>query len=414
MDGQRLGEKRRAVVSESAVQRAKVISEFVEGRLTRGNAALALQISERQVSRWATRYKAQGVLGCEHGNFGKASPRKVPELIRARVLELAKNKYLGFNFLHLHEMLHAHENLDVGYSTLKRLLRDERIAKRRRRASRRTRKHRERYPQAGLMLQMDGSEHRWLAGRPPCVLIAGIDDATSEIPYGVFVPSENLEGYLVVIREICLKKGIPGVIYVDHASWLSGTNKYDEGGQFSRICRELGISLIFANSPQAKGRVERLWQTLQDRLIAELAYHRIQTLEEATRYLNERFIPETWDARFTVPAKDEEPFWRTSPAKEALEEVLAYKYLRVIRYDHTILWENGMYKIGAELGCSIANRQAEIRLYPDGTIRGFFAGKDLELIRIQRPGEKTGKPPKLEKWALFSRQQAQQSTRKNE
>lgn len=409
-----LGEKRRAVVSENAVQRSKIISEFVEGRLTRENAALALQISERQVSRWATRYKAQGVLGCEHGNFGQVSPRRTPELIQARVVELAKTKYLGFNFRHFHEMLHAHENLDIGYSTLKRMLKDERIAKRRRRASRRPRKHRDRYPQAGLMIQMDGSEHRWLAGQPPCVLIAGIDDATSEIPYGVFVPSENLEGYLLVIREMLLRKGLPGVIYVDHASWLSGTNKYDESGQFGRICKDLGISLIYANSPQAKGRVERLWQTLQDRLIAELAYHRVDSLEKATSYLNDKFLPETWNVRFTVPAKDEEPFWRVSPSKEVIEQTLAYKYLRVIRYDHTVLWDGGLYKIAADLGCSIANRQAEIRLYSNGTIRGFFAGRDLELTRIQRPGEKTGKPPKLEKWALFSRQQAQLSAKRSE
>jgi hypothetical protein len=242
------------------------------------------------------------------------------------------------------------------------------------------------------MLQMDGSDHEWVKGQH-WTLIAGIDDASSEVPYGEFFPTENLEGYLRVLRFTIEKKGVPLVLYVDHASWLSGTTKSHETGQFKRICEELAITLIFANSPQAKGRIERLWNTYQDRLVAEFAYHRITDRRTANEYLNNEFLPKTWNARFTVAPKRPESCYRAAPTMEGLHEILCLKYQRKVRNDHTILWGNRLYRITASLSYSIAKRSVEIRQYADNQMRGYYAGLDLELSLVNRVEDRVQNHP---------------------
>jgi hypothetical protein len=176
---------------------------------------------------------------------------------------------------------------------------------------------------------------------------------------------------------------------VDHAAWLSGTAKNDESGQFKRICEELEITLIFANSPQAKGRVERLWQTFQDRLVAEMKYYKINDIIQANQYLNNKFLPQTWNQKFTVMPKSPGSLYRAAPTSQALEEILSYKYARKVRNDHTILWDNQLYKIEAQLPHSLAKRQIEIRKDSTGFIQGFYAGRNLELCLVERHGDRT-------------------------
>jgi transposase len=383
--------EKRLVVSRKAVGRYKVVSEFEEGKLTRKEAASALGISERQLTRLAQRNRAEGVLGLEHRGYGKEARNRTPALIQERIRTLASQKYRNFNYQHLHEMIIEHEKIEVSYSTLKRILSSLGPPKRGRRRKK-VRTHRNRYTCAGLMMQMDGSDHEWVKGKK-WVLIGGIDDATSNVPYGEFRPTEGLSGYLSVLRQVIEKTGVPRVLYVDHASFLSGTAKDDESGQFRRICEELGITLIFANSPQAKGRIERLWQTFQDRLIAELGYHGITEMGEATRYLNEKFLPETWNQKFTVEPKSAEALYRPAPTPEALNEILACKYTRKVRNDHTILWGNRTYQISAKLPYSLAKREIEIREYSTGIIQGYHAGRNLELKMIVKPEDRPSRQP---------------------
>lgn len=382
---------KRLILSENTLHRHKIVGEFVEGKLTRKEVALALSLSERQISRLVDRWVKGGPTALEHGLRGRSSGRKTPEALRGRVIELAKEKYVNFNFKHLSEVLWEWEGIKLSYSSIKRWLSPLKLVKKARR--RRIPRHRrERYSSPGLMVQMDGSEHRWVNGKV-WVLIAGIDDATSDVPYGEFFETEGLYGYLQVVRKILELRGIPRILYVDHAAWLSGTSKNDETGQFKRLCDELGITLIFANSPQAKGRVERLWGTLQDRLVAELRFHKITDKLEATRYFNEVFLPKTWRKRFTVPPKSKKTLYRTAPGPKGLDEIFCHKYVRKVRNDHTVLWQNQLYSIKADLGYSIAKSAVEIRVYSDGTARGFYAGRDLEFKRVMRPMEPTQNRP---------------------
>jgi transposase len=382
--------EKRLIVSSRTISRYKIISQYEEGKLTRREAALALSMSERQVTRLANSCRKGGVLAMEHGNSNKTSPHRIPELIRERVRYLATEKYVDFNYQHLHETIRSLEGIEISYSSVKRICASLGTKKPRRR--KKVRKHRNRYASAGLMMQMDGSDHSWVTGKN-WTLIAGIDDASSEVPYGEFFPTEGLLGYLAVLRRVIQIRGIPRVIYVDHAAWLSGTTKNDEAGQFKRICEELEITLIFANSPQAKGRVERLWQTFQDRLVAELNHYGIREIAQANQYLNETFLPKTWNEKFTVTPKSPESLYRPAPTPRALEEVLSYKYFRKVRNDHTILWGNRLYKITINLPHSLAKRHIEIREYSTGLIQGFYAGRNLELKVIERTEDRPPRQP---------------------
>lgn len=273
-----MASEKRLIVSQKTVGRYKVISEFEEGKLSRMEASLALGLTERQVTRLAKACREGGVLAMEQQNAGKTSPRRISELIRERVKYLASEKYIDFNYRHLYETISTQEAIGISYSSVKRICGSLGANKRPRRRKK-IRKYRARYASAGLILQMDGSNHPWVRGRN-WTLIAGIDDATSEVPYGEFFPTEGFLSYLAVLRKVIQIRGVPRVIYVDHASWLSGTTKNEESGQFKRICEELGITLIFANSPQAKGRVERLWQKRSHDFVGQPDSFRASTLAE--------------------------------------------------------------------------------------------------------------------------------------
>lgn len=380
----------RRLVSERALQRNSVIEAFVSREMSRAEASQALGLSVRQVSRIAEAWKLQGIQGLEHGNFGRESNFKIKPTLKRLIEELSVGKYLNFNAKHFHEKLAEIEKIEVSYSTVKRIVSAQGKFKTKRKP-RRKRKYRDRYPTRGLMLQMDGSEHDWVKGKNWC-LISGIDDATSEVPYGAFFETEGLDGYLGVLEEIFIRWGVPKILYVDHASWLSGTcSKVDGKGQFKRVCDDLGIILLFANSPQAKGRIERLWGTFQDRLIAELELHQIREREDATRYLNEVFLPETWNKKFIVAPKNSESSLGAKVTREVIKESLCYKYKRIVRNDETILWGNELYQLHTEFTHQLAKREVEVRIYQDGNMGVFFAGRELEVTHIKRPA---GRPSK--------------------
>lgn len=383
--------EKRLIVSKKAIGRYKVISQFEEGKLSRIEAASALGVSERQITRLVKKHRDGGVLGLEHGNSHRASKNRIPLEIRERVKSLASQKYINFNYQHLFEMLQEYEQLEISYSSVKRICSSLGPPKKARRRQK-VRRYRNRYASAGLMIQMDGSDHEWVKDKQ-WVLIAGIDDATSEVPYGEFFRTEGLSGYIAVLQRIIRIKGVPRVIYVDHASWLSGTTKTEDSGHFRGICEELGITVIFANSPQAKGRVERLWQTFQDRLSAELNHHGITSIRQATEYLNQKFLPQTWNAKFLVEPKNPDSMYRPAPTAEAMKEILAYKAYRKVRNDHTILWGNRTYLITAKFSYSLAKREIEIRQYSTGLIQGYHAGKNLELQLIVKPEDRPSRQP---------------------
>lgn len=368
--------EKRVIVSEKSLNREQVLRDFNRGLLSRIEASELMEVSQRTVSRALRRLRQGGILELEHKNSGRAPWNKVSEDYRVKVLTLLKGKYFTFNLKHFHEHLIEVEKIELSYSAVKRIARHAKITRSRKRRSP-IRKKRKRHSASGYMLQMDGSDHKWFGNMESC-LVAAIDDASSEIPHGAFFRTESLECYMRVIRYIVENKGVPRVLYVDRASWLSGISD-DERGQFYRICDELGVRVIYANSPEGKGRVERTWGTLQDRLVSELRLHGIKTMDGATEYFNKVFIPKTWKKKFEVIPTSSKSYYRPAPKKEDLDQIFCLKFERKIRRDHTILWRNEIYQINAPLPASLARYQAEIRIYLDGEVKAYFAGRDLEL-----------------------------------
>lgn len=367
------GEKR-PLVSESTVNRLEVLDQFEAARLSRKQSADILELSERQVSRIREQYSKGGALALEHKSKGKTPANKTSALVIKKLTELLQGKYYGFNVTHACEQINQNDWIEVKYDVLKNLSRKLGLTKTKVR-HRKVRKQRKRYATAGFMLQMDGSEHRWFGGKV-CTLISAIDDATSEVFYGEFVENENLAGVLAVIKKIVELRGIPRVLYVDRArnfGWLGG----EEESQFNRICGELGIRVIYANSPQGKGRVERMWGTLQDRLCSEFRLQGINSMEAAAKYFNEIFIPSTWTPKFTVIAKNESLSWMPTPTAEAIKEIFCYKYTRKIKNDHTVHWQSEIYLIQSSLEVSLVGRYADIRIYDNGLMKVFYGGREL-------------------------------------
>ena len=207
-------------------------------------------------------------------------------------------------------------------------------------------------PRAGLLVQMDSSEHQWLDDST-LWLIATIDDATGEVPYALIVDSDSTENNMRVLKRMVEKKGIPVALYTDGASHFVTQRhysyrvnlKYDYAPtQVERALKELGVRLIIAGSPQAKGRIERLFGTLQDRLLKELKLHEIYTIKKANNYLHRRFLPK-FNKKFSIAPKDPESAWRALPKELNLDSVFCIKEQRTVRADNTISYKNRTFQI---------------------------------------------------------------------
>jgi hypothetical protein len=259
--------------------------------MSKNDAECLLGLSRRQVNRALKAYNDQGLKSVIHGNIGRVPSNKTKEDVLSIVKQLTSEsgKYKGFNTCHLHEMLCEREQIDIGRSTLSRVLGSST------KPAKIIRRRRVRSSAEGMMLQIDGSPHDWLEGRgAKMTLMGAIDDATSDVIYLSFRPTEDAVGYLMMLRSITLGRGIPGSLYHDRHTMLVSPKKptiEDElagvrpMSQLQRVMDELGIESIPAHSPQAKGRVERLWGVLQDRLVKEMRAAGICSLEEANPFL---------------------------------------------------------------------------------------------------------------------------------
>jgi len=354
----------------------QIINEYLSKRITRGDAALALNCSIRTVTRIAKAVKLEGLWGVVHGNCGKEPWNKLAVLEVEKIKALMLGRYQNFNITHAHENLIKSHEVKIGYTKLRSICHSVHAVKRPTRRAK-ARCYRQRHAAEGYLLQMDGSTHEWIQGEKWC-LIAAVDDATSDMPYGEFFKTESLEGVMRVVRKIIEIKGIPWGLYLDRAEWFAGFRPSDQT-QFKRICKELGVTIIPSYSPQGKGRIERAWSTLQDRLIAEFGLHEIESMEAATDYLNKIFIPETWRTKMTVPPESSEYLYKPVSIYQNLDHIFCLKYKRKVRQDHTIIYNNERYQIKTKLPYSIARRVIEIRVKADETIEGWLNERNLEL-----------------------------------
>jgi transposase len=375
-------------MSTTDQRRAWVLNRLGRRELTTAEAAGLLGLSERQVWRLRAAFEVRGPAGLVHGNRGRASPRRIEPAVAARVIELARGRYAGCNDCHLAELLAEHEGIVLGRVTVRRILRSAGIASPRRRRPARHRSRRERMPQEGLLVQLDGSRHDWLEGRGPWLTLVGaIDDATGIVPAATFRAQEDAAGYLELLRTIVRRKGIPVAVYRDRHGIFEpvieptrGREPGDGHGralsQVGRALVELGIESIPAASPQAKGRIERLWGTWQDRLVAELRLAGADDRASANRVLA-GFLPR-FNRRFAVPPADPAPAWRPRPRGLRLDRVCCFKYRRRVASDHTIRMDGQVLQLPPGPGrVGYAGRRVEVHVRLDGRIVAFDGEREL-------------------------------------
>lgn len=360
------------------LKRLHVIHEIEGGRLTGRQGAELLGLSVRQIRRLLRRHRTHGDGGLAHGNRGQPSPRRLDETTRAWIVGLARTQYADYNDCHFTEKLReAPYQLSVSRATVRRLRRAAGLVSPRKRRAPRHRQRRERRSRAGMLLQTDGSRPDWLEGRGPWLtLVAYIDDATNEVAGAMFREEEDAAGYFLGLQDICAAKGLPLAIYADqHTIFQSPAKPTVEQeltgerpkSQFGRLLDELGIELIAALSPQAKGRIERLWGTLQDRLVKALREAHASTAEQAHQVL-EAFLP-AFNARFAVAPADPEPAYLAWPAHAALDDYFCFKYTRPVANDNTISFDGRRLQIPPNSRrASYARTQVELRHQLDGRL----------------------------------------------
>lgn len=342
------------MLSKQDEQRAMVLGQVGVGVLGIADAAALIGVGERQVRRLLAAYQREGPRGIVHGNRGRAPAHATSPELQAQVIALSTGKYEGVNHSHLAELLSEREGLHLSRSTLGRLLAAAGV--RSPRPQRRRSKHRsrrERYPQEGMLLQIDASHHHWFGQEIPRVaLLAVIDDATGKVPSAFFQPTEDARGYMTLLRQLVLKTGVPAAIYSDRHSIFWPTNgeslKEQLAGrrsptQFGRAMADLGIQLIAAHSPQAKGRVERLWGTLQDRLVSELRLAGITTIEQANAFLP-AFLAR-FNRRFTVVADTPGLAYRPPLTASQADAELCFKHERVVAKDNVVRLDGMLFQI---------------------------------------------------------------------
>ena len=389
----------RIVLNTTEQRRIVVLNHLASGALINAEAAKLLGISKRQLQRLHKAFAEEGVAGLVHGNRGRPAHNTIDAAIAARMVELAVNKYQGFNHQHLTEMLAENEGIKLSRPTVRRILLQAGISSPRRRRAPKHRRRRDRYPQEGMLLQLDASRHDWLEGRGPYLsLVGAIDDATGKVPWACFREQEDAYGYFQVMRETVTRFGIPMAAYADrHSIFYQGKEVQlrklsleeqlaarREPTQFGRLLNELGVQLIHALSPQAKGRVERLWGTFQDRLASELRLAGAANCEQANQVLR-RFLPRH-NRRFVVSPQQPETAWVEWPKDRSLDELFCFKYRRVVLNDNTVRLGQRVIDIPALADRrSYAHARVEVHERFNGTLAVYLDGRCIAKKVLTEP-----------------------------
>ena len=278
-------------------------------------------VSTRHTRRILAAYREKGAAAIAHGNRGRSPANATPSTLAIEAVRLARTRYAGVNHTHLSELLREREGIDIGRDTLRRILTNAGVNSPRRRRPPKHRVRRQRMPREGMLIQVDGSYHRWLGkDGPQFTLLLAIDDATGIVVNALFCELENTHSYFLLMWGLIRNCGIPIALYADRHAVFKYTPPSEAAAaptQFSRAMDELGVQLIFARSPQAKGRVERMAGTFQDRLVTELRLAGAITIDDANRVLAD-FLPR-FNQRFRVPAQHAETAYRVLDAKMYLD-----------------------------------------------------------------------------------------------
>lgn len=378
-------------MSAQEQRRLMVLAKLDREEVTVAEAARVLSVSVRHLWRLRAVYHEHGAAGLVHGNRGRAPVHAVPAEVREQIVALARSPaYQGCNDQHFTELLAEREGLVLSRPTVRRILREAGINSPRRRRAPKHRTRRERMPQAGMLLQLDGSSHDWLEGRGPrLTVVAAIDDATGEPVAARFRLQEDAHGYLLVLRDILATKGIPLAVYRDRHGIFERrrqepwTLEEELAGerfptQVGRALAELTIEAIPSHSPQSRGRIERLWGTWQDRLIKVLRLAGASTLEQADRVLQE-YLPD-FSRRFAVPAALPQSAYRPLPPVFDPDTVCCFKYQRTVANDNTVtLGEHRLQLQPSYTRRSYARATVEVHERLDGSLAVYHQGQCLQV-----------------------------------
>jgi len=363
-------------------RRVHVLTLLEGKRITPAQAAEALGLTPRQVRRLRVGLRRAGPAALVHGNRGRPAPNQLPGSLRAQIVSLARGRYAGLNDHHLTEKLTTLEGLAVSRATVRRVLRAAGLVSPRRRRPPRHRSRRPRRAQAGLLCQLDGSPFAWFGStQPACSLLAAIDDATGAVLAGTFRAHEDAAGYLRLLHTLGRTVGLPAAVYTDghgifvrhdtHWTLAEELRGAQDPTQVGRALQALGIHHIVADSPQAKGRIERLWNTFQDRLVVELALAGITTPTAGDVFLATTFLP-AFTAQFGVPPAVAANAYRPVPRRVDLGRLCAFHYARQVALDNTVRVEDVVLQLGpGPQRRSYARSQADVVQCLDGSWRVY-------------------------------------------
>ncbi len=392
----------KVTLNEKEQKRLMVLNEVLAGRLTGSAAAELLGLSLRQTRRLLAVYRQAGAAGLAHGNRGRTPVNKVSPEVAEAVVRLAREEYRDYNDRHLTEELAERHAIVLSSPTVRRLRRAAGLGSPRKRRTPRHRRRRERYPQAGMLLQVDGSKHDWLEGRGPWLTLhAAIDDATSEVVWAVFREEEDATGYALLLHHISQTHGLPLALYADRhtifqnpkaatlAEQLAGLEPRTHLG---RLLDELGIGLISAHSPQAKGRVERLFQTLQDRLVKALRRAGASDAAQANAVLP-TFLPR-FNQRFSQPPAQPGYAYRPPLTLAEANARIHFTYWRTVANDHTVsLFGHVLSLPPLPARLNLAGRRVALHHRMDGLLAVVY---DDQLLGLLQPAHRG--PPRLEQF----------------
>ena len=367
-----------------------ILSRYEASEFPQLEAAELLGVGERTFRRWTRRFEEDGESGLLDRRLGKASGKRVPADREAEVDALYRTRYSGFTAKHFHEHLLRDHRFAWGYTWTKTFLHSKGLLDRAKRRGAHRRK-RPRRPLPGMMLHQDGSRHEWLGGQPALDLIVTLDDATSAIYSAFLVDEEGTASTFRALAEVFGRHGLPLSLYTDRGSHYFHTP--EAGGKVDRTCLtqagraldHLGVEHIAAYSPQARGRSERVFHTLQDRLTKELALAGIATIEAANVFLRDVYIP-AHNARFAIPAEQKGTAFVAIPGVD-LDEILCVQEERQVGNDNCVSFNRLKLQIPASpLRPHFVKANVKVRQYPDGTYAIFHGPRCLGRY------DKTGVP----------------------
>jgi transposase len=412
--------KETVTLNSTEQRRLLILNQVERGVVAVAEAAELMGVSVRQVHRLRAAYRVQGAAAVVHGNRGRTPAHTLDPAVRQRVLALAQTTYADCNHQQMSELLGERDEISISRASLRRLLLDAGITRPRTRRPPKHRRRRERYPQEGMLLQLDSSRHDWLQGRgPQLTLVGAIDDATNIVPYALFREAEDAHGYFLLMEHIVRHYGRPLAVYRDRhsiferapserdtlAEQLKGTR---DPTQFGRLLAELDINSIAARSPQAKGRIERLWgtftQRVPDRLVVELRLAGATTITAANAVLWQ-YLP-GFNQCFAVAAAEPDLAYRDLAAGCEVARIFCFKYIRTVAADNTVrLGEHRLQLLPGQMRVSWAKCAVEVHERLDGSLAVYYqdeciatkaAPAETPVLRArqgQRAGSQAHRPP---------------------